>query len=133
MTPRFPLSIGFDYLLDQMQNYHNTNVGGFPPFNIVKKDDNHYKIEMALAGISKNDIEIIQEDNKLTVRSLYETSENVSQDYYHRGISLKKFTREFLVADNVKVNGATHKDGLLTINLVKEVPEEKKPKKVSIE
>lgn len=128
---RFPLSIGYDYLFDQLHNYHNTNTGGFPPFNIVKVDDNEYKIEIALAGISKDEIEIVQEGNKLTVRSLYETDAS-KREFYHKGISFKKFTRDFLVADNVKVSQASHKDGLLVISLSKEIPEEKKPRKVSI-
>lgn len=128
----FPFSVGYDYLLNQISNHQASNAGGFPPFNIVKLEENQYKIEVALAGISKDEIEVVQEDNVLKVRSLYETNSPTST-YYHRGISNKKFTREFIIERDIKVKSVSHKDGLLTIVLTKEIPEEKKPKRFSID
>ena len=123
----FPFLVGYDYLLNKMEA-----TAGFPPFNIVQEGDNDYKIELALAGFSKDDIEIVQEEDRLKVYSTHNTSNN-SKKYYHKGISNKKFTREFIISKDIKVQSVSYKDGLLEISLKREVPEEKQPKRFSID
>jgi|TARA_Y100000748_G_scaffold89646_1_gene74519 molecular chaperone IbpA len=106
----------------------------YPPYNIRKAGKDKYAIEVALAGFNKSDVEIEYEDNTLTVRTKkVQKSENKDGDeIIHRGISQRSFSRSFTVADDVKVNGAELKDGLLTIDCEKIVPEIKKRKLIPI-
>ena len=104
---------------------------GFPPYNIVKHDEYEFSIEMALAGFSKEDIEVVVEDGTITVKSVYDDKvENA--EVLHRGISQKKFTRKFTIADDIEVKGAELSNGLLEIKLERIIPEHKKPKVIKI-
>jgi len=128
-----PYAVGFDRAFDQLNRYVTDNVTstGFPPYNITKEGEYNFVIEMALAGFSKKDIEVEIEDGRLSIRSVKEdTPEEYSQIY--RGIAYRKFERKFTLADSVVVNGAKLEDGMLTINLERVVPEEKKPRKITI-
>jgi molecular chaperone IbpA len=127
-----PYAVGFDRVFDQLQNYavNNAQSTGFPPYNIRKGGDYNYAIEMALAGFSKNDIEIEVAEGLLTVRSIKENDENDSNIY--RGISYRKFNRKFTLADDIVVNDASLENGMLNIELERVVPEEKKPRKITI-
>ena len=127
-----PYAVGFDRVFDQLQNYveHNATSTGFPPYNIRKGGDYTYAIEMALAGFSKDDIEVEVEDGLLTVRSLKENDENDSNIY--RGISYRKFNRKFTLADDIVVNDASLENGMLKIDLERIVPDAKKPRKITI-
>ena len=133
-----PFSIGFDDMFDQFESMLGN--GGlavqtnYPPYNIRKAGKDKYAIEVALAGFNKSDVEIEYEDNTLTVRTKkVQKSENKDGDeIIHRGISQRSFSRSFTVADDVKVNGAELKDGLLTIDCEKIVPEIKKRKLIPI-
>ena len=128
-----PYAVGFDRVLDQLMNHtHNMATStGFPPYNIVKHDEYEFTIEMALAGFSKEDIEVVVEDGTITVKSVYDDKvENA--EVLHRGISQKKFTRKFTIADDIEVKGAELKNGLLEIQLERIVPEHKKPKVIKI-
>ena len=127
-----PYAVGFDRVFDQLQNYvqHNATSTGFPPYNIRKGGDYNFAIEMALAGFSKDDIEIEVEDGLLTVRSIKENDENDNPQY--RGISYRKFNRKFTLADDIVVNDASLENGMLKIDLERIVPEEKKPRKITI-
>ena len=133
-----PFSIGFDDMFDQFESMLGN--GGlavqtnYPPYNIRKAGKDKYAIEVALAGFNKSDVEIEYEDNTLTVRTKkVQKSENKDSDeIIHRGISQRSFSRSFTVADDVKVNGAELKDGLLTIDCEKIVPEIKKRKLIPI-
>ena len=133
-----PFSIGFDDMFDQFESMlGNGGLGGqtnYPPYNIRKAGKDKYAIEVALAGFNKSDVEIEYEDNTLTVRTKkVQKSENKDGDeIIHRGISQRSFSRSFTVADDVKVNGAELKDGLLTIDCEKIVPEIKKRKLIPI-
>ena len=133
-----PFSIGFDDMFDQFESMLGN--GGlvvqtnYPPYNIRKAGKDKYAIEVALAGFNRSDVEIEYEDNTLTVRTKkVQKSENKDGDeIIHRGISQRSFSRSFTVADDVKVNGAELKDGLLTIDCEKIVPEIKKKKLIPI-
>ena len=129
-----PFSVGFDDLFDHFNNtleYTVKQPTSYPPYNINKLDDFNYQIEMALAGFSKNDIEVKTVDGQLTIKSV-ESDDKDEKETIHRGISKRKFSRTFTLAEDMKVNGAELKDGMLLIELEKIVPEEKKPRTIDI-
>ncbi|MBV9742090.1 MAG: Hsp20 family protein, partial [Hyphomicrobiales bacterium] len=124
--------IGFDrlpLLLSHALQLDESNTS-YPPYNIDKRSEDEYRIVMAVAGFGKDDIEIVGEQNKLTVRG--EIKEREEKTYLHRGIAARSFQRQFDLADFVKVNGAELKDGLLVISLKREIPEEMKPRRIEI-
>ena len=127
-----PYAVGYDRIFDHLSRYVDNNVTstGFPPYNIRKEGDYNYTIEMALAGFGKKDIEVEITEGTLSVRSVKENTEDDSTIY--RGISYRKFDRKFTVADDVVVNGASLENGMLTINLERVVPEEKKPRIITV-
>ena len=133
-----PFSIGFDDMFDQFENMLGN--GGLtmhptsPPYNIRKTGKDNYSIEVALAGFNKNDVEVEFEDNLLTVRTkqISKSENNSDGEILHKGISQRQFARSFTIADDVKVNGAQLKDGLLTIACERIVPEHKKKKLIEI-
>ena len=129
-----PYAVGFDRVFNRLNDYvsHQQTSTGFPPYNIQKVTDNTYTIEMALAGFSKEDIEVEVAQGVLTIKS---TKENDTEDEFtlHRGISYRKFNRKFTLADDIVVNDAKLENGLLTITLEQIVPEEKKPKLIEIQ
>jgi len=128
-----PYAVGFDRVFDTLNRYvdNNVNSTGFPPYNIQKVDDFKYQIDMALAGFSKDDIEVEVADGTLSVRS--DKKEEPEDEFtYHRGISYRKFERKFTLADDLVVNGAKLENGMLTIDLERIVPEEKKPRLISV-
>ena len=135
-----PFSIGFDDMFDQFENMlGNGNLAmqsNYPPYNIRKTGNDKYSIEVALAGFSKKDVEVEFEDNLLTVRTKQvnkSEDKNVNGEILHKGISQRQFARSFTIADDVKVNGAELKDGLLTFACERIVPEYKKKKLIEIE
>ena len=127
-----PYAVGFDRIFDNLSRYASDNVTstGFPPYNIRKGGEYNYTIEMALAGFGKKDIEVEVADVTLSVRSVKENSEDESTVY--RGISYRRFERKFTMADDIVVNGASLENGMLTIELERVVPEEKKPRLISV-
>ena len=134
-----PFSIGFDDMFDQFENMlGNGNLAmqsNYPPYNIRKTGNDKYSIEVALAGFSKKDVEVEFEDNLLTVRTKQvnkSEDKNVNGEILHKGISQRQFARSFTIADDVRVNGAELKDGLLTIACERIVPEYKKKKLIEI-
>jgi len=128
-----PYAVGYDRIFDHLSRYVDNNVTstGFPPYNIRKEGDYNYVIEMALAGFGKKDIEVEVAEGTLSVRSVKENTEDESTVY--RGISYRKFERKFTLAEDLIVNGATLENGMLTIELERVVPEEKKPRLVTVE
>ena len=128
-----PYAVGYDRIFDHLSRYvdNNTTSTGFPPYNIRKEGEYNYVIEMALAGFGKKDIEVEVVEGTLSVRSMKENDENDAPVY--RGISRRKFDRKFTVADDVVVNGASLENGMLTIDLERVVPEEKKPRLITVE
>ena len=134
-----PFSIGFDDMFDQFESMLGNggmSQSNYPPYNIRKAGagKDKYAIELAVAGFGKDDVEIEFEDNLLTVKTkkVDKTVEKDGDEIIHKGISQRSFSRSFTIADDVKVNGAELKDGLLTINCEKIVPEQKKKKLIPI-
>ena len=127
-----PFSVGFENIFDHFNLHLDTQrTVNYPPYNINKLDDLNWNIEMALAGFGKKDIDVSTAENQLTIKSV-ESDDKDDKDTIHRGISKRQFTRSFTLADDVVVNGAELKDGMLVIDLEKIVPEEKKPKTIKI-
>jgi len=134
-----PFSIGFDDMFDQFEsmlgNGSLSMQSNYPPYNIRKTGKDKYSIEVALAGFSKKDVEVEFEDNLLTVRTKQvnkSEEKNENGEILHKGISQRQFARSFTIADDVKVDGAELKDGLLTIACERIVPEYKKKKLIEI-
>ena len=127
-------SIGFDRMFDMMSGNVPTTPN-YPPYNIVKHSDDKYTIEIAVAGFSKDDIAVETKENTLTVQSKdsgVDKTEVDTTEYLHKGISARSFKKAFTIADDVVVNGADMKDGLLFIDLERIIPEEKKPRMIKI-
>ena len=131
--PFKPFSVGFDNLFndfDKMLSFNSSSINHYPPYNIRKLNDTDYIIELAVAGFGKKDIEVKSVENTLTIKSVDKKQEVLDKDesVIHQGISKRSFTRSFTIADDVIVKGADLKDGLLSVNLEKIIPDEKKPK-----
>ena len=129
-----PSFIGFDHLLDQMQKATQHTPQGYPPHNIVREGEDKFAIELAVAGYTLEDLDIEYNKNVLTIsgdgRPKGDNEEE--RDYVHRGISQKKFSRSFNLADHVQVTGATLVNGILRVELERIVPEELRPRKIAI-
>ena len=127
----FPRSsfVGFDHLFNELDYVAKHAQDHYPPHNILKTGDNDYLIELAVAGFSKDELNIEVKDRTLTI-----TGEHVSKgrEYIHRGISTKKFKRTFRLSEHVNVNGADLVDGVLSVELKYVVPEELRPRKIKI-
>ena len=124
-------TIGFDRLFDLLEN-SGLGQGSetYPPFDLIQMDNNHYRISLAVAGFTRDEIDITAQQNQLIVTGKKADDEKV--DYIHRGIANRQFERRFGLADFIKVTDADLKDGLLSIDLVREIPEAMRPRKVSI-
>ena len=134
-----PFSIGFDDMFDQFEsmlgNGSLSMQSNYPPYNIRRTGKDKYSIEVALAGFNKKDVEVEFEDNLLTVRTKQiDKSEDKNEDgeIIHKGISKRQFARSFTIADDVKVDGAELKDGLLTIACERILPDHKKKRLIEI-
>ena len=128
-----PYAVGFDRVFDNLSRYvdNNATSTGYPPYNIRKEGDYNYVIEMALAGFAREDLEIEVADGVLTIRSMKEKSDDDVSNIY-RGISYRKFVRKFTIADDIVVNGAKMENGMLSVDLERVVPEEKKPRLIEV-
>ncbi len=124
-------TVGFDRLFDLLEN---STLGqgseNYPPFDLIRVDDNHYRINLAVAGFSRDEIDITAQQNQLIVSGKRSDDEGI--DYIHRGIANRQFERKFGLADFVKVAEADLKDGLLSVELVREIPEAMRPRRVAI-
>lgn len=130
-TPLYRNAIGFDRLLNMMEAGASKNgSNGYPPYNIEQKDENRYRITMAVAGFSDEQLDITQSDNMLIVRGDRKSEEE--KKYLYQGIAERDFERKFQLADYVKVVGATMENGLLHVDLEREIPEAMKPRKIAI-
>jgi molecular chaperone IbpA len=129
-TPLFRSTVGFDRVPSVLSLAMQREEGGYPPYNIEKHGDDAYRIVMAVAGFGSDDIEIVAERNRLTVRG--SVKDRGEKTFLHRGIATRAFERHFELADFVKVGGAWLDNGLLTIDLQREIPEAMKPRQVQI-
>lgn len=130
-SPLFRSSVGYDRLLGALEAASRIDtIDNWPPYDIVKMGDDDYRITMAVAGFSQDELSITQEQNMLLV-SGHKANEQ-DREYLHRGIAGRSFQRRFELADHVKVTGANLANGLLTVDLKREVPEEMKPRLIEI-
>ena len=135
-----PVTVGFDNVFDHFErmiddhNFNTMTATNFPPYNIVKTGEYTYDVELALAGFSKNDIEVHYENNMLTVKSKQKDKSEAkdSEGVIHRGISKRWFSKSFTIADDVEIKGAELKDGLLKVSMERIVPEGKKARSIEV-
>ena len=131
--PLFHQTLGFENFIRDVESILNETkpVNNFPPHNIIKIDDNKYAVELAVAGFSKDEIDIQVQENTLTIKGeKIEGTPNL--EYLHRGIGTRSFTKSITIADTIEVKGAEYKDGILRIGLENIIPEHKKPRKIEI-
>ncbi|MEP5757757.1 MAG: Hsp20 family protein [Litoreibacter sp.] len=133
-APLYRATVGFDRIADLLDSALTNDVdqSTYPPYNIEKTDDAAYRISVAVAGFSAEDLNIEQRENKLTI-SAKKVNDDADTTYLHRGIATRAFDRRFQLADHVRVTGATQADGMLHIDLIREVPEALKPRQIAIE
>lgn len=125
-------TIGFDRMFNQLnQEFANSKSQGYPPYNVIQESDDEYTISLAIAGFSMDDLDITLEKDTLTIEG---TSPDVPEgkNYLHKGIGNRNFRRQFTLAEHIEVEDAELENGMLHINLVRNVPEAQKPKKISI-
>jgi molecular chaperone IbpA len=124
-----PYTIGFDSFFNTLDSITGTDVKGYPHYNIKKLDDNKWIIELALAGFSKDDIDIEVKDNVMTINGELKEENN---EFVYKGISSRKFSKSFTLAEFTECESAQMENGILSIVLEKNIPEDKKPQKVKI-
>ena len=129
-----PYAVGFDRIFNDLQRYTENTVTstGFPPYNIRKEGEFNYVIEMALAGFGKEDLEIETVNGTLVVRSIKESDDSEYVGNIYRGIAYRKFERKFTIHDDIVVSNASLENGMLTIKLERIIPEDKKPRLITI-
>jgi molecular chaperone IbpA len=132
-APLYRATVGFDQLADMMDRVLSNDVSqpAYPPYNIEKTADDAYRISIAVAGFAENDLSVEVKENALVV-SARKSEDDQSRTYLHRGIATRAFERRFHLADHVRVEGASHADGMLHIDLVREIPEALKPRRIAI-
>ena len=128
-TPLMRSFVGFDNLFDEFERMSSFTDNNYPAYNIIKTGDEDYKIEIAVAGCNENEISIEVKKGLMTVEA---SKTKLSNEYLHRGIAERSFTKQFRLADNMEVKNADLRDGLLTVNLFREIPEAEKPKQIKI-
>ncbi|HIC65769.1 MAG: Hsp20 family protein [Paracoccus sp. (in: a-proteobacteria)] len=133
LTPLYRASVGFDRLADVMDRTLSADVAAptYPPYNIEKTGEDAYRISIAVAGFAADDLSVEVRDGAVIV-SARKAEEDDGRSYLHRGIATRAFERKFTLADHVRVDGASHADGMLHIDLVREVPEALKPRRIEI-
>jgi molecular chaperone IbpA len=129
-SPLWRSSIGFDRLLDFAEAAQRSGEDNYPPYNIERLDADRYGLELAVAGFTPEEITVTAEQNVVTVEG--KKAEGTDRNYLHRGISARPFKRQFTLADYVQVRGAEFEHGLLKIELVREIPEAAKPRRIEI-
>tara|TARA_Y100000768_G_scaffold269554_1_gene206056 strand:- start:106 stop:597 length:492 start_codon:yes stop_codon:yes gene_type:complete len=130
-----PFSIGIDNFFRTLDDVQRSNSQSYPPYNITKVDDEHFVIEIACAGFGKDHIDIEVQENELRVvgdKSDPNPERVANSSAIHTGIAARKWKRKFVLADDIEVGSATIQDGILSVPLTKIIPEEKKPKKITI-
>ena len=125
-----PFGVGFHEMFKRLDKIHSQPQGNYPPYNIVKLDEDQFVIEIAAAGFSKKDFSIDLKDLSLRIKA--GKDEEVSKDFIHQGIAARSFERVFALAEHVKVKEATYSDGILAIKLVTEIPEAEKPIQIKV-
>lgn len=133
-APLLRSSIGFENLNRLVDFATRGDSDAYPPYNIEKIGDGAYRISMAVAGFSRDELDLtVQENMLIVIGRAGDVSENGGREFLHRGIAKRAFERRFQLADTIKVTGAGYENGLLNIELVREVPEHKKPRRIAID
>ena len=128
-TPFFRSTVGFDRLFDMIDNGTRPD---WPPYNIEKTGDHQYRISMAIAGFGPDEIELVQQGNVLLITGQKKSAEPKQQEFLHQGLAFRNFKQSFNLADHVKVSSANLVNGLLSVELVREVPEQLKPRRIDV-
>ncbi|OSP56562.1 Hsp20 family protein [Pseudoruegeria sp. SK021] len=133
LTPLYRATVGFDKVADVMDRVLAAEVSqtSYPPYNIEKTDEDGWRISIAVAGFAEDELSVEVRDRALIV-SARKAAEDTQRTYLHRGIATRAFERRFHLADHVRVTGAANADGMLHIDLVREVPEALKPRRIEI-
>ena len=132
LSPLLRSSVGFDVfdnIFDSVFNLNESNTS-YPPYNILKSDNN-YTISLAIAGFSKDELDVSLKENELVIRGVSKDQDD-KIEFLHRGIAGRNFERKFRLADNIKVSDASYENGLLNVYLEREIPEHQKPRKIEI-
>ena len=124
-----PFAIGFDRYFEDLERMSNISQTNYPPYNVVKVDEEHFAVELAVAGFSKKDISITKEKNVLVIEGKLEDE---SKDFVHKGLASRAFKRSWTLSDDIVIEGAELKDGILSVSLEKVIPEEEKPVEIKI-
>lgn len=132
-TPLYRATVGFDRVADLLDRVMTTDVAQptYPPYNIEKTDENAYRISIAVAGFSPDDLNVEVKENALHITARRDEVEE-GRTYLHRGIATRAFERRFQLADHMRVTGAEHIDGMLHVDLIREMPEALKPRRIEI-
>jgi molecular chaperone IbpA len=125
-----PFFIGFNRDLSRLNSAHKTNTTSYPPYDLLKLDEDTYRITLAIAGFSKEDIDVSVDNGTLIIKG--EITDVIDAEVVHKGIASRKFVRSFALGEYMEVTGAELKDGMLNVNIDRIVPEEKKPKSIKI-
>jgi len=133
-TPLYRAGIGFDQMADMLDRVLSSDLQtpSYPPYNIEKTGENGYRISLAVAGFRADDLSVEVKENALLVTARSTDAQESSREYLHRGIATRAFERRFHLADHVRVTGASHADGMLHIDLHRELPEALKPRQIDI-
>jgi molecular chaperone IbpA len=133
-APLYRATVGFDQIADMMDRVLANDMGQqtYPPYNIEKTADDAYRISIAVAGFSDADLSVEVKENALVVSARKADEDGQQRTYLHRGIATRAFERRFHLADHVRVTGASHEDGMLHIDLEREIPEALKPRQITI-
>ncbi len=132
LTPLFRNTVGFDRMANVLEGLAQETAPSYPPYNIEKFDDDRYGITMAVAGFGDDDLEIVVKENTLTVSGRIAATEGETREFLHRGIAERAFERRFRLAEHIEVADASLQNGLLHIALKRDVPEEARPKTITI-
>ncbi|TDL79805.1 Hsp20 family protein [Palleronia sediminis] len=134
LAPLYRASVGFDQMADMLDRVMSEPGGGqtYPPYNIAKTGDDAYAIEIAVAGFTPEELSVEQRENALIVTARKSEDETADRTFLHRGIATRAFERRFHLAAHVRVEAARHENGMLVIELVREVPEALKPRRIAI-
>lgn len=134
ITPFYRSSVGLDRLFDRITSQMDAaaTVGNYPPYDIVKTGDDSYEIRVAVAGFSQGEIDVTFQEGQLLITGEKKREDDANYEYLHHGISARKFTRSFSLAEYVVVQSATARDGILTVRLERLVPENARPKSIAI-
>ncbi len=131
LTPLYRSTVGFDRVFDLLDTVGKAETGGYPPYNIERLDENDYRVTLAVAGFAEDELDVELHENTLTVTGSRGDSDE-GRTFLYQGIAGRSFQRRFQLAEHVKVAGASLVNGLLNIELKREIPESAKPRKISI-